>query len=109
MGENGWDPVATRLWPSNDALIVWIDANYNLAATRCPYYVSMPCRTGDSPAWYRDDEMETESVGFQALATGGIWNDDTGRLYLCYLDLDGVTQLITSDDGGETWAAGETT
>ena len=103
MGENGWDPVATRLWPSNDVLIVWIDANYNLAAMRCPYYVSMPGGT----AWYRDDEMEPVSVGFQALATGGIWNDDTGRLYLSYLDFDGVTQLITSDDGGETWAASE--
>jgi hypothetical protein len=109
VGENGWDPVATRLWPSNDALIVWIDAKYNLAATRCPYHVSMPRRTGDPAAWYRDDDMETVSVGFQALATGGIWNDDTGRLYLSYLDLDGVTQLITSDDGGETWAAAETT
>ncbi len=103
VGENGWDPVATRLWPSNDVLIVWIDANYNLAATRCSYYV-FP--TGGT-AWYRDDGMETVSVGFQALATGGIWNDDTGRLYLSYLDLDGVTQLITSDDGGETWAASE--
>lgn len=107
MGENGWDPVAARLWPSNDVLIVWIDANYNLAATRCPYYVSTISRVTDARAWYRDDEMETVSVGFQALATGGIWNDDTGRLYLSYLDLDGVTQLITSDDGGETWAASE--
>lgn len=103
MGENGWDPVAARLWPSNDVLIVWIGANYYLAAKRCPYRVS----TTTGAVSYVDDETETVSVGVQALATGGIWNDDTGRLYLSYLDLDGVTQLITSDDGGETWAAGE--
>lgn len=103
MGEQGWDPVAARLWPSNDVLIVWIDAHYNLAATRCPYRVSST--TG--AVSYVDDETETVSVGVQALATGGIWNDDTGRLYLSYLDLDGVMQLIISDDGGETWAASE--
>jgi len=93
----GLYPAATRLLPSNDALVAYIDHDCNLLVSVLTY---VPDQYYPSYTW----PVAATDTGVDGLMCGAAWVDDTGVIWLAYTDLSGNAQTIHSSNGGSTWS-----